>query len=140
MMAIVLTTAFLSQSNYFESISKTFNYPIFKKGDAYSNKIKLIKVHSDPLKANLYASISGGLLSGEESLKNMYSHISTRVINEGAIVGNQIDYEKNNLEKSSWDGFKQYIANKVISVLGVQPQDLQSSPVPQNLEKYKCPN
>ncbi len=99
----VLGVVFLSQQPYFRGISKNYVYSGVKNGDTY------LKKASNWFHNNIYPRTSGEVVLNNNPID---------------LVKKEIDKQKNNIEKNSVDGIKKYVAEKLLNILGIKPEDL----------------
>ncbi len=107
----IVAVIFLSQQSYLKNTVKNFNFPLFKKGEAFYDNSYIAKAN-DWLNANVYSKISGGVADKQSTLQD------------------ETNTQKNNLEKNSFDTAKKYVASKLLNALGVTPQELQPAGCP----------
>lgn len=108
---IVLLVAFLSQMMWGAVTASTPFSNGIKSENAYASKAQ------DWLKNNVYDKLSGpaGKVSGE-------------VAKTQDSVQQKITDEKNNLIEKSTDAAKKFLAEKILNILGVTPQELGACP------------
>ena len=112
----VLAVAYASQWVGFGHVSKDFvsRPPSFKK------EIPYISQAGDWLKSNVYDRIARG--SGE---------VAGQAEAFQDAVQEEIVEQKNNLQEKSVSATKKFIAEKILGILGVSPQDLQPQAEPE---------
>jgi len=107
-MGVLTGLLFFSQSAYFSQKAQDFGAPVLKKGTGYAGSQYIGKAN-EWLENNVYDKISalGGEVEGQK-----------------AALGDKIVEQKEKVEKASIDGAKKILAEKVLGILGVTPQDL----------------
>lgn len=103
-LAVLGAGGFLAYQYYGKGNTKIFNFPTFKKDDGFLSKT------NDWLKTDVYSKFSGGVGEVWNDKKDE--------------VQEELQNQKNDLEKKSTSAAKKFIANKVLDYLGVEPQEL----------------
>jgi hypothetical protein len=107
-LGLIIGGGFLSQQPYFQSAGKTLISPFMKKGDSYVTQA------ADWAKTSLYPKEGGEVMGAIEQ---------------------EIENQKNNLQKDTTTAIKNFVAQKALQTLGVKPQDLLNS---QDLQNLAC--
>lgn len=109
----LLAMVFLSQLVFFRPMVKN----VFSQGQGIKDKIPYANVVSDWFANTVYAPLSGasGEVTGQAD--NLADTFKDQVQQE-------IVEQKNNLQKNSVDAVKKAVAEKILSALGIKPQDL----------------
>ena len=105
----ILGTVFLSQQSLFKSNTKNY---IYSQGAKAGNN-NIIKKAGDWFNDNVYLNASEWV-SGEVAKNNAAIELTKE----------EIEKQKNNLEKNSIDTAKKFIAEKFLQTMGVKPEDL----------------
>ena len=111
-MLAILGVVFLSQLSYIKGTSKTFKFPLLEKTGGFFKNSPLNGAN-DLFKASTYS--------------NVGNTISQEAAKRGEMAKNEIDTQKNNLEKNSISATKKFLAEKILNLIGVKPEDLQTS-------------
>lgn len=109
----LLTMVFLSQLVFFRPMVRN----IFSQGQGIKDKIPYANVVGDWFANTVYAPLSGA--SGEVA-----GQVDTLQDTVQDAVQQEIVEQKNTLQKNSVDVVKKAVAEKILSTLGIKPQDL----------------
>ena len=107
---VVLSVVFFSQQPFFKKTIENSITPILKGASIIYNNPYVAKV-VDRFKTTIPQKISGGV----EEVKEI-----------GENVKEEVTEQKEVIEKKSKEGIKKYIAQKILDVLGVKPEELQT--------------